>query len=364
MRIIFAGGGTGGHLYPGLAIARAVQRLRPDVEPFFVGARRGVEKDVLPDTGYPHLLLDLHPLYRANFWNNWRTALGLLTAWRALGALVRERRPVLVVGTGGYAAGAMLAYAASHGIPLVEQTGDAMPSLTARMFSRWAREIYLSFPESGARFTVKSPEVLVDTGAPIEPPPEPRPDRHAALAKWGFPADATVVLVYGGSQGSLAINEAVAAWIREGLPPRVHVIWGTGKRTFEQFAPLASARVQVRPYLTPMSDAYAVTDMAIARAGTMTLAELFAWHIPALLIPLPTAAADHQTLNARTLAEAGAAVHLPQSDLTAARLGQEVNALLAAPERMAALKRAAAARARPHAAESIAKRIVALVDSR
>ncbi|HET9455347.1 MAG TPA: UDP-N-acetylglucosamine--N-acetylmuramyl-(pentapeptide) pyrophosphoryl-undecaprenol N-acetylglucosamine transferase [Gemmatimonadaceae bacterium] len=364
MRIVFAGGGTGGHLYPGIAIARAVQKLRPDVQPFFVGARRGVEKDVLPTTGYPHLLLDLHPLYRSQPWNNWRTIAGLLTAWRAIGALVREERPALVVGTGGYAAGAMLAYAATHGIPLVEQTGDSMPSLTARMFSRWAREIYLSFPESGSRFKVRAPEVLVDTGAPIEPPPQPRPARAAALAKWGLPGDAIVVLVYGGSQGSLAVNEAVRKWIERGLPPRVHLIWGTGRKTFDQFASLASERVQVRPYLSPVTDAYAVANLAIARAGTMTLAELFAWHIPAILIPLPTAAADHQTLNARTLEQAGAAIHLPQSALSPERLDQEVSGLLASPDRLAALTAAAAQRARPNAAEEIARRIVALLPSR
>lgn len=364
MRIVFAGGGTGGHLYPGLAIARAVQRLRPDIQPFFVGARRGVERDVLPATGYPHLLLDLHPLYRPRVWNNWRTVAGLVTAWGALGKLVREERPALVVGTGGYAAGAMLAYAATHGIPLVEQTGDSMPSLTARVFSRWAREIYLSFPESGSRFTVRRPDVLVDTGAPIEPPPEPRPDRGAALAAWGFPAGAVVVLVYGGSQGSLAINSAVREWIGAGLPDRVHLIWGTGKKTYDQFADLGSDRVKVRPYLSPVTDAYAAADLAVARAGTMTLAELFAWHIPAILIPLPTAAADHQTLNARTLQQAGAAVHLPQSELSAARLEQEVTDLLATPERLAALRSAAAQRARPRAAEEIARRIVALVPAR
>lgn len=363
MRIVFAGGGTGGHLYPGLAIARAVQRLRPDAKPFFVGARRGVEKDILPGTGFPHLLLDLHPLYRSRVWNNWRTVAGLVTAWRAIGRLVREERPALVVGTGGYAAGAMLAYAAVHNIPLVEQTGDSVPSLTARMFSRWAREIYLSFPESGKHFRVRGPHVLVDTGAPIEAPPEPRPGRETALRTWRFPADARVILVYGGSQGSLAINNAVSEWVRGGLPPRVHLIWGTGTRTHTEFARFESDRVRVRPYLSPIQDAYAVADLAIARAGTMTLAELFAWRIPAILIPLPTAAADHQTHNAQTLAERGAAILLPQSALSADRLRSEMNALLEDPERLRRLSAAASSRARPHAAEEIARRVIALADS-
>jgi UDP-N-acetylglucosamine--N-acetylmuramyl-(pentapeptide) pyrophosphoryl-undecaprenol N-acetylglucosamine transferase len=362
MRIVFAGGGTGGHLYPGLAIARAVQRLRPDIQPFFVGARRGVERDVLPTTGFPFVLLDLHPLYRSDPWNNWRTLAGMFTAWRGLGRVFREQRPTLVVGTGGYAAVTALAYAIAHRIPIVEQTGDSMPSLTARLFSRWAREVYLSFPESSTHLKVRSPDALVDTGAPIEPPPAGRPSRDAARASWQFPPNTRVVLIYGGSQGSLAINNAVKEWITSGLPSDLSLIWGTGKKTYEQFSHLESERVRVKPYLAPIADAYAAAELAVARAGTMTLAELFAWHIPAVLIPLPTAAADHQTLNARTLEQAGAAIHLPQSQLSGASLGATVTSLLHDAQRMRALASAAAARARPDAATEIARRIVAIAE--
>src|SRR6266513_1435468 len=236
MRIVFAGGGTGGHLYPGLAIARAVQRLRPDIEPFFVGAKRGVERDVLLITGYSHVLLDLHPLYRARPWNNWRTLFGLVTAWRGIGRLVAEEPPALVVGTGGYAAVAMLAYAVAHGIPIAQQASDALPSLTTRLFSRWSREIYLAIPEAAKSVRVKSADVLIDTGAPIEPPPAKRPEKADARKAWGFPPEARVVLIYGGSQGALAINRAVAEWVETGLPPKAHLIWSTGKSTFDEFA--------------------------------------------------------------------------------------------------------------------------------
>ena len=362
MRIVFAGGGTGGHLYPGLAIARAVQRLRPDVQPFFIGARRGVERDVLPTTGYPFVLLDLHPLYRSAVWNNWRTLVGMITAWRGIGRVFREERPAVVVGTGGYAAVAALAYAVAHRIPIVEQTGDSMPSLTARLFSRWAREVYLSFPESSRHLKVRAPDALVDTGAPIDPPPPTRPGGDAARAAWGFAPGTRVVLVYGGSQGSLAINTAVRDWIAGGLPPGVGVIWGTGKKTYEAFAGMAGDRVKVRPYLSPIADAYAASDIAVARAGTMTLAELFAWGIPAILIPLPTAAADHQTLNARTLADAGAAIHLPQAQLDGSRLGKTIGELLGDRARLTTLAAAAAKRARPDAADTIARRIVAIAE--
>lgn len=359
MRVWFAGGGTGGHLNPGLAIARAVQRLRPEVRPFFIGARRGIEADVLPGAGFPFALFDLHPLYRQAVWNNWRTALGLITAWPAIGRLAAEERPALVVGTGGYAAGATLAWAVAHDIPIVEQTGDALPSLTARLFSRWAREVYLSFPESAARLATRG--VLVDTGAPIEPPPEPRSSREAALRGWKFPGDARVVLVYGGSQGSAAINTVVRDWIVAGLPPRVHLIWGTGRTHVDLFARFEGERVRVRPYLSPIADAYAVADLAVTRAGTMTVAELLAWHIPGVLVPLPTAAADHQTLNAMALDKAGAAIHLPQSALDAQRLHHTVTGVLGDVARLAALRLAASRRARPDAADVIARRIVTLV---
>ena len=361
MRIVFAGGGTGGHLYPGLAIARAVQRLRPDVEPFFIGARRGVERDVLPTTGFPHVLLDLHPLYRPQIWKNWRTAVGLVSAWRGIGKVFAEQRPALIVGTGGYAAGAALAYGIVHKIPIVEQTGDALPSLTARLFAPWAREIYLSFPEAKHHLPKRRTDVLVDTGAPIEPPPASRPDRAAAKRTWQLPESSVVVLVYGGSQGSLAINSAVRDWIRGGLPQDVSLIWGTGKSSYAAFRDLESERVRVRPYLAPIADAYAAADLAVARSGTMTVAELMAWHIPPILIPLPTAAADHQTLNARALEEAGAAVHLSQARLSVGTLDAAVQRLISDPEQLTALRAAAASRARPRAAEEIARRIVALV---
>ena len=363
MRILFAGGGTGGHLYPGLAIARAIRRLRPDVRPFFIGARRGIEKHVLPTTGFEFALLDLHPLYRSQFWNNWRTAIGLTTSWRAISRIVATERPAVIVGTGGYAAVAALAYGVAHGIPIVEQTGDSIPSLTARLFSRWAREIYLSFPESTRHLRARTPDALVDSGAPIEPPPEPRPAREQLLQQWRFPADARVVLIYGGSQGSLAINSAVRDWIAAGLPPRVHLIWGTGTKTHGEFAALANDRVRVLPYLSPIADSYAVADVAIARAGTMTIAELMAWRIPSIFIPLPTAAADHQTHNARTLEQAGAGVHLPQRELSGPRLAATVTALLDDRTRLDAIAAAAARRARPHAAQDIAQRILTIASS-
>ncbi|HVX38840.1 MAG TPA: UDP-N-acetylglucosamine--N-acetylmuramyl-(pentapeptide) pyrophosphoryl-undecaprenol N-acetylglucosamine transferase [Gemmatimonadaceae bacterium] len=364
-RVIFAGGGTGGHLYPGLAIARALVRERPSLEPFFIGARRGIERDVLPSSGFPFALLDLHPLYRPAVWNNWRTLRGAFSAWREIGRIVRADPPALVVGTGGYAAGMMLGYAVLHHLPMVQQAGDSVPGLTARYFSRWSREIYLNFPEAARALAAHHPGSLVDTGAPIEPPPVPRPDKRAARERWGFPAEGgPVLLIYGGSQGSLAINRIVAEWIEHGIPERLNIIWATGRATYDQFKHCEGPRVRVREYLAPIAEAYAATDLAVARAGAMTTAELFAWGIPAILVPLPTAAADHQTTNAVTLEQAGAAVHVPQSALTVERLDGTVRRLLESPAALARLGAGAAARARPNAAVEIARRMLALIDQR
>ncbi|MGH7632836.1 MAG: UDP-N-acetylglucosamine--N-acetylmuramyl-(pentapeptide) pyrophosphoryl-undecaprenol N-acetylglucosamine transferase, partial [Gemmatimonadaceae bacterium] len=325
MIVWFAGGGTGGHLYPGLAIARALVRADASVRPLFIGARRGLERDVLPTTEFAHLLLDLHPLYRARPWENWRTALGFTGAWRTLGRQLRTARPALVLGTGGYASGAALAYAVSHGVPIALQEQNSVPGLTTRWFSRYAREIYLGYGNAAVRLRANTGTWVGETGNPIEPPPVPRPSRPDARLRWSFPASGgTVVLVIGGSQGARAVNDAVAEWVRSGLPDHVMLIWGTGRGSHERYASLGSARVRVVPYLAPIADAYAASDLAVSRAGALTLAELCAWNIPAILIPLPTAAADHQSANARVLGGVGAAILLEERSLVPGELGERV----------------------------------------
>jgi UDP-N-acetylglucosamine--N-acetylmuramyl-(pentapeptide) pyrophosphoryl-undecaprenol N-acetylglucosamine transferase len=172
-----------------------------------------------------------------------------------------------------------------------------------------------------------------------------------------------VLLVYCGSQGSLAINRIVAEWVTQGLPERLHLLWTTGRGTYEEFKHLESPRVRVCDYQSPASNAYAASDLALARAGATTTAELLAWGIPAILVPLPTAAADHQTTNAAALEAAGAAIHVPQSQLSVQRLDGTVRQLLADPVALARLVANGAARARPNASAEIARRILAVVDS-
>jgi UDP-N-acetylglucosamine--N-acetylmuramyl-(pentapeptide) pyrophosphoryl-undecaprenol N-acetylglucosamine transferase len=362
VRIFVTGGGTGGHLYPALAIARALVRLEPRLDPLFIGARRGIERDVLPTTEFPYELLDLHPMYRDRPWENWRTVRGLASAWRRIGRLAREAPPRFVVGTGGYAAGATMMFAARHRLPLFIQEQNSFPGRTVRAFSRYAREIYLGFPEGGALLPPVARSRAVFTGNPIAPPPEPLPPKGPARAAWNLSERGTVVLVFGGSQGSAALNAVIDAWVARGLPGDVQVIWATGKSQFDKHSARESERVRVRPYLAPIADAYAAADLAITRAGAMTTAELAAWRIPPILVPLPTSAADHQTVNAKALAAVGAARWVRQSDLTADALDALVRELITTPGELAAIAAAELERARPHAADDIARRILKAVD--
>ena len=360
MRIVFAGGGTGGHLYPALAIAREVVRLDPSAQPFFVGAERGVERTILPDTGFPFRLLDLHPLYRSRPWENWRTLRGLARAWRALNVEFTREWPALVVGTGGYASAAALGWARSYGVPYALQEQNGAPGITTKWFAPDASAVFVGVPEAAQALRVRDASVIRQWGNPITPPPEPRPDRIAVRGAWGFSASDMVVLAFGGSQGARGLNEAIASWIARGLPDDVSLIWGTGRAEFDRYASLRSRRVAVQAYLSPIANAYAAADLAITRAGALTIAELCAWGIPGILVPLPTAAADHQTTNARALEAAGGAMVIREAELDASRLDASVRTLMD-PTRRAAMAAAAVARAHPRAAEEIAGALLGLV---
>jgi UDP-N-acetylglucosamine--N-acetylmuramyl-(pentapeptide) pyrophosphoryl-undecaprenol N-acetylglucosamine transferase len=334
------------------------------IEPFFVGAQRGIEREVLPQAGFPFELLDLHPLYRSRPWENWRTLRGMTTAWNRIHAEVESEPPACVVGTGGYAAGIALGYAAYHAIPIVLQEQNTFPGLTARFFSRYAAQVHLGFPEARARLWASKKTKVFDSGNPIEPPPADAFDKGPAREKWGFAnrAGGKVVLIYGGSQGSQAVNDAVAGWVRAGLPPELSVIWATGRANYDKLASLENEQVKVRAYIAPISEAYRAADLALSRAGAMATAELCAWGIPAVVVPLPTAAADHQTANAKALEAAGAARVIPQSQLSPDALATTIGGLVKDAAALESMKRKALERARPTAAADIARHILSLID--
>jgi UDP-N-acetylglucosamine--N-acetylmuramyl-(pentapeptide) pyrophosphoryl-undecaprenol N-acetylglucosamine transferase len=222
--------------------------------------------------------------------------------------------------------------------------------------------VHLGFPEGRRYLSPSKTTVVYDSGNPIEPPPSDAFEKAPARVKWSFPATGgSVLLVYGGSQGSQAMNDVVAAWIDGGLPSDLFVIWATGKANYDKLARYESPRVRVRAYIAPISEAYRAADFALSRAGAMATAELCAWGIPVIVVPLPTAAADHQTANAKALADSGAAEMILQSDLNKETLGRAVESLLSDPAKLADMRTKALARARPTAAVDIARHILELV---
>lgn len=372
-RVLFAGGGTGGHLYPALALGDAFRRLDPAAELFFVGAARGVEARVLPEKGVPHALLPLEPIRRARPWENWRLFPSMARSFGGLARVFRSFRPDLVVGTGGYASGPAVAYALLRGIPAAVQEQNSYPGFVTRTVAGRVRQIHLAFPEARRHFRAGKRTEVFEHGNPIVPP-DLSLERGEARARFGL-GSGTVGLVVGGSQGSRAVNEALLADLRgvvEGRLPAVEgleLLWATGpahaERVGSALADLgAPAWVKAVPYIADMPAALASADFAVSRAGAMSSAELCAWGVPMVLVPLPTAAANHQYHNAVALQEAGAAVMVEESELGGGRLWGEIRTLAADPARRAEAAERARARGEPHAADLIVRDLARLVAPR
>ena len=357
--VLIAGGGTGGHLMPALAVADATRNLHPAWRFVFAGAERGIEAQLLPARQLPHHLLPLEPFYRHQWWRNARWPFVLAPLLRRIDAVLDAEQPAVVIGTGGYASGPVVWRASRRGISTGILELDVKPGMATRWLARRANEIWLAAPEAMDALPMAARSRATVTGAPILPPDPSR--RESARQRFGLAEDRPVVVVTGGSQGSRAINRQVAEWLRGGGGTSAQVIWSTGRATHGEFAALhAPPAVTVVPFLDPMADAWAVADICVARAGMMTLAELCAWGIPSILVPLPTAAADHQTHNAQAMAAAGAARILPEDGLDAATFARALGGLLGDRAALVAMATAARSRGRPEAAGVIAERVAAL----
>lgn len=368
--VVFSGGGTGGHLYPALALAEALVAVRPDVRPFFVGASRGVEARILPQRGVEHVLLPVEGFARGGGLGGIRVLPALAASLLRTAELFQGLRPEAVVVTGGYAGGPAGIVAGLQGIPLVLQEQNAVPGVTTRLLGMWARRVHVAFPEAVERLPRRSRAGARVTGNPVRP--APALERGDARATFGVPAAAFVVLVVGGSQGSLALNRVVLEAIRGvtagalSRPDDLHLLWSTGPKHHEGVAVElealgAPAWVHALPYIDEMPAALAGSEVAVSRAGAMATAELLNHGLPAVLVPLPTAAADHQTRNARALADAGAALLAPEAGLTGAGLWEHLTRLAGDPELRAGMAAAARERARPDAAREIARDIASLL---
>lgn len=359
--MLLTGGGTGGHLYPALNLADALRRARPGVELMYVGARRGLEAEVLPDRDLSHRLLPVHPIRRRRPWRNWRLALrapGVALGARKIG---RSFDPDVVVGTGGYASGPMVLWARLAGRPLALQEQNAAPGLVTRWMAGSADQLHLGFPEARDRISAGSDTEVHAFGNPVAPPGEGPPT-------FDWPGEGRVALMVGGSQGARSLNERLAADLREvrAWPADLTLVWITGREHLEEVRNRVdrlpwSDRVRVTPWIEGLGRQLDRVDLAVGRAGAMFVSELAAAGVPALLIPFPTAAGGHQRANARALEEAGAAIVREEEALGEGQLWAEASRILGDDERREAMAAAARERGAPDAADRIADAVLRLV---
>jgi UDP-N-acetylglucosamine--N-acetylmuramyl-(pentapeptide) pyrophosphoryl-undecaprenol N-acetylglucosamine transferase len=365
MRVLIAGGGTGGHLFPGLALAEEVKTRHPRNDVLFVGTERGLETRIIPKNGFPLELIGVGPLKRQGTAGLLK-GLGRLprSLWQSR-RILRRFDPDVVVGVGGYASGPVVLAAFLMGIPTAVQEQNALPGFTNRTLGKFARAIFIAFEDARPAFPPRRTHLL---GNPI---------RRAFLDNYLHEkrADAAEmsILVTGGSQGAHVLNERVAEAV-EILAPRLgarlRVLHQTGPKDVEEIARryerLAGSGLQAKavPFIDDMARAYAEADLLVCRAGATTIAELTVCKKPAILVPFPYAADDHQTVNARSLSTSGAALLIQEKDLTAASLADELRRLEADRDRLRRMGRASGLLGRPEAARDIAQVCVSLCSSR
>jgi UDP-N-acetylglucosamine--N-acetylmuramyl-(pentapeptide) pyrophosphoryl-undecaprenol N-acetylglucosamine transferase len=341
-RIVIGAGGTAGHVVPALAVADALRAEGAEV--VFVGGDRA-EVELVPPAGYELRRMRVMPLPRRRPVQALRAGGVAAGAVRDARRVLRELRPAAVLGGGGYVAGPVGVAAVVLRVPLVLSEADSHLGLTNRVLAPAARRVCLAFPIEG----LTGPRYVV-TGRPVPPPAT---DWPAARARFGIGLNESCVLVFGGSQGARSINHAA---VEAFAGARFRVLHAAGERDLQDLGP-PSPHYDLRGYISRFGEALLASDLVVARAGG-SIFEIAAHGKPAVLIPYPYATADHQTGNARFMERAGAAVIIPDAELTPARLAGEVGRLLADPSRLAAMARASAALARPHAARDIAHELL------
>ena len=360
MRLVVAGGGTGGHLFPGLALAEEVKTRHPRNDVLFVGSARGLEARVVPQTGFPLALIDVGPLKGQGTGTLLR---GLFRLPRALSqslSILRKFNPDVVVGVGGYASGPAVLAAWMLRIPTAVQEQNALPGFTNRVLGRLARAVFISFDEARPFFDPARTHLL---GNPI---------RRAFLDNYLHvkpPGAKLSIFVTGGSQGAHGLNTRVAEAVEllaPDLGPRLRVVHQTGTRDLEavqvRYARLASTGIEASAtaFIDDMAHAYAEADLLVCRAGATTIAELTVCKKPSILVPFPFAADDHQTINARSLVQSGAALLLQERELTGQSLAAVLRGLEADRPRLSLMSRASGLLGRPEAAREIADVCVSL----
>ncbi len=361
LKVLISGGGTGGHIFPAIAIANAVKDQDPQAEILFVGAEGKMEMEKVPAAGYRIEGLPIRGFQRGSIIKNiglpWRL---LRSMWKAR-RIVRTFAPQVAVGVGGYASGPTLAAAQRAGVRTLIQEQNSHAGATNRMLARKADRICVAYPAMERYFPK---DKILMTGNPVrEEVVRLEGKRPRGLEQFGLQEGRPVVFVTGGSLGARGINQGIEASLPKLKERGVQLIWQTGTPFFAQAGKAVEALgytdCKVMEFVTRMDLAYAVADLVVARAGAMSVSELCLVRLPAILVPLPTAAEDHQTMNARALTDRGAAI-LVRDDRTVAELGDVILDLLADPNKLNGLRSAIAGMAISNAAGAIAAEVIRL----
>ena len=362
-KLVIAAGGTGGHISPALAVAEQIEAEDPHCRVEFICGKRPVEAEIYRKAGIEPKAMDIRPLER-RWWAAPLNAWNVARATRRVRAHLRADRPRVVLGTGGYACVPVVLGAARLGIPTILHEQNAVAGRANRWLSRWVNAVACAYDEAAAAFPRDKTEV---TGNPVRPEFLDG-DRREALRRWELSQTLPTLLVFGGSQGARRLNQIVAEALehldRAANLAGLQILWSCGEGDWERLRTEIERKkhpnvtVRLVPFIREMGLAYAVADLALTRAGAMTLAELTANAVPAILVPLPGATAGHQRRNARPLVEKGAALVFEQHELDGRRLAEALISLLSDRARLRAMREASRQLGRRDATERIAQMIL------
>ncbi len=331
MKLLIGGGGTGGHIYPGLALARYILSISAESEILFVGSEAGLEQKIVPASGFKLVNIPAKGFQR-NFRQLGQVISRLYSGIRKAGKVMEDFKPDVVLGTGGFVAAPLVIAALLKRVPVVLHEQNALPGLVNRMFAPFVNRVCISFAETAKKLSRLSQ--VVHTGNPRSTEVVSL-SREVGCLALNLDQHRVIVLIYGGSRGALRLNEVVADYLKEAiLPEELTIVFITGDIYYQEISgkldPLPE-QAKIYPYLNQMPEALAAADLVVARSGATTLAELTAIGLPAILIPSPNVVNNHQYYNARVLTDVGAAVLIEEKDFNWKRLEHEINQLLKNP---------------------------------
>jgi len=357
-KFIISGGGTGGHIYPAIAIADALKKRWPEADILFVGAQGRMEMEKVPKAGYPIEGLWISGLQRKLTVDNLAFPFKVLSSLLAANRIISRFKPDMAIGVGGYASGPLLRVAASRKVRTLIQEQNSFPGITNKLLAPKVNRICVAYDGMERWFQVGK---IVKTGNPVRAQVlSKNADRASALRHFGLRADRPVVLVVGGSLGARTINHSIAQSIAKLHEAGLQVIWQTGKTYFSQATTLQTDTLRVYEFIYEMDLAYAAADIIVSRAGAMSISELCVVGKPVILVPSPNVSEDHQTKNARALTSVKAALMVTDNDAPLA-LADAVIALANDPTQKAALSGNIRTLALPEATQSIVSEIEKLL---